>query len=413
MSLNSLEQRVCSVLTARHDAMIADLREAVEIPTKSGYNPGLDTYRTLMQARLEHLGGTSRLIPGDPRPPWIDPDDRGTQPVPPPTLVVSSAHTSSLRILLCGHLDTVHPIDGPFRNFTLDVARNQATGPGIVDMKGGLVIALHALAALAEADAPVAWSFILNSDEETGSYHSDTALRAAAQDHAFGLALEPAMADGGLVVQRPGSGQFMIEVAGRAAHVGRDFASGVSAVNALAACIVEVSRIPDAARGIIASIGPLQGGVAANVVPDLARAWGNVRVPTTEIATEVRTRLLGLASADSLPKTQRANQPHIRILESFNRPPKPVTAASLALAERARDAAASLGQALPFGKTGGVCDGNNLQAAGLATIDTLGVRGGGLHTPTEWIDLSSLVERAQLLAVLMLRLSGGGGSVPT
>jgi len=407
MTLNPLEQHVCETLATRHQAMVEDLREAVEISTKSGHNEGLDRYRALMRARLESLQAATHLIPGDPRPAWIDPDDAGIQAPPPPTLFADRlcGDRTRPRILLAGHLDTVHPPDSPFRHFTIDEARAQATGPGVVDMKGGLVIALHALSALAEAEAPVAWSFILNSDEETGSYHSDAALRAAAVDHDFGLALEPAMADGGLVIQRPGSGQFMIEATGRAAHVGRDFNAGISAVNALASCILEVAKLPDAARGIIASIGPLKGGVAANVVPDLARAWGNVRVPTADLAREVRTTLLALSSADSAQKALRANQPHVRVFESFNRPPKPPTPASLALAEQARQAAASLGQPLPFGRTGGVCDGNNLQDAGLATIDTLGVRGGGLHTPTEWIDLSSLVQRSQLLAVLMLRLS--------
>lgn len=405
--LNELERTVCDFLAARRDGMVADLREAVEIPTKSGYNEGLDLYRSLMRQRLLSLGAAVSEIPGDPRPAWIDPADQGGESVPPPTLFADRlcGDRRLPRLLLSGHLDTVHPPDGPLRHFTIDAAGTHATGPGVVDMKGGLVIALHALEALAEAGAAVSWSFILNSDEETGSYHSDAALRVAAKDHDYGLALEPAMANGGLVIERPGSGQFIIEATGRAAHVGRDFASGVSAVNALAARILDVAKIPDASRGIIASIGPLSGGVAANVVPDSARAWGNVRVPTEAIAAEVRTKLHALASTSTLEDSLASGNAHVRIQDSFNRPPKPATPGTMALAEAAKAAAASLGQPLPFGSTGGVCDGNNLQAAGLPTIDTLGVRGGGLHTPQEWIELASLVERSQLLAVLMLRLS--------
>lgn len=190
----------------------------------------------------------------------------------------------------------------------------------------------------------------------------------------------------------------MIEATGKAAHVGRDFASGVSAVNELARCILKVAEIPDPARGLIASIGPLQGNAAANAVPDRARAWGNVRYPTPAAARDLESRLRSLETAPGA-------LPGVRLFTSFNRPCKPLTDETRRLAELARDAAADLNQNLPFGTTGGVCDGNNLQDEGLATLDTLGVRGGGLHTPREWIDLSSLVERAQLLAILLMRVS--------
>jgi glutamate carboxypeptidase len=268
-------------------------------------------------------------------------------------------------------------------------------------MKGGLVIALHALEALESLNIPVRWSFILNADEETGSFHSDRALRSVAKSHDLGLALEPAMPDGGLVVERPGSGQFMIECHGRAAHVGRDFTNGVSAVSLLAERVLRVARIPRPTMGIVANVGPLEGGIATNVVPDRARAWGNVRFPTTPDADYLKSSIQALATSNN-------SMPRANVELVFNRPAKPLTPAVQALADLARAAAELLGQALPFGKTGGVCDGNNLQAAGLPVIDTLGVRGGGLHTPQEWIELKSLVERCQLLALLLCRLSRGG-----
>lgn len=193
----------------------------------------------------------------------------------------------------------------------------------------------------------------------------------------------------------------MVETRGRAAHVGRDFGQGVSAVTALADTLVQIARLPEPDRGRIANIGPVQGGTATNVVPDLARAWGNVRFPTPEIADELREGLKRLETpANALPR--------VMVETSFNRPAKPANAQVLRLAAVARSAAEDLGQRLPFGKTGGVCDGNILQDAGLPTIDTLGVRGGGLHTPQEWIELGSLVERCQLTAVLIARLSQNG-----
>jgi glutamate carboxypeptidase len=270
-------------------------------------------------------------------------------------------------------------------------------------MKGGLVIAVAALEALEENGIAAPWTFILNSDEETGSYHSEHALRAEARRtrdaRGIGLVFEPALPDGSLVVERLGSGQFLIEARGRSAHVGRDFEKGISAVTALARAVAAAADLPDPNRGKIANIGPLEGGSATNVVPDRARAWGNVRYPTQAIADELEAGLRRL-------ETGHGTLPEVIVKTSFNRPAKPLTPEVQRLADAARQAAEDLGQRLPFGKTGGVCDGNILQDEGLPTIDTLGVRGGGLHTTDEWIDLPSLVERCQLTALLISRLAG-------
>ncbi len=137
------------------------------------------------------------------------------------------------------------------------------------------------------------------------------------------------MPDGGLVIERPGSGQFMIECRGKAAHVGRDFTSGVSAVNALADCLRFVAGLPDPANGLIANIGPLEGGIAANVVPDRACAWGNVRFPTAPQGERLGQRLESL-------QTPRGALPAVCVVRSFNRPAKPLTPATEELARKAR-----------------------------------------------------------------------------
>jgi len=274
-----------------------------------------------------------------------------------------------------------------------------------VDMKGGLAIAIHALEALEEAGIDAAWSFFLNADEETGSYHSASALRDISSGHDVGIALEPALAGGELAIERMGSGQFMVEVRGRAAHVGRAFTEGVSAVNTLARALLQVAEIADPDAGRIVSVGPLAGGLATNAVPDRARAWGNARFPTPQVSEEIQQMLAALATPNSDCENGVVA---VHIYRSFNRPAKPKTPQVERLALTARAAAEDLGQKLPFASTGGVCDGNIMQDAGLPTIDTLGVRGGGLHTPEEWIDLTSLVERCQLLAVLIARLAAGG-----
>ncbi len=399
--ITTQEASIRDAIASRAADLLTDLRTFVETPTGPGAAEGLHTLRCVMRSRLEKLGATCEEVPGDPKPAWLESKPSST--LPPPTLIArrtTIGDDAAKRILLSGHLDTVHDPASAFHHLTLASDGKKATGPGCVDMKGGLVIALHALEVLQALGIPVRWSFILNSDEETGSFHSDRALRNAATSHDVGIALEPAMPDGGLVIERPGSGQFMIECHGRAAHVGRDFANGVSAVNLLAERILRVARIPRPTMGIVANVGPLEGSVATNVVPDHARAWGNMRYPTTPDAEYLKSSILALAtSVNSMPRAS--------VEMVFNRPAKPMTAEVERLALLARSCAEALGQRLPFGKTGGVCDGNNLQAAGLPTIDTLGVRGGGLHTPQEWIEIPSLVERCQLLALLLCRLSKG------
>lgn len=400
MTLHAHELAAVNALTARHDAMLRDLRDLVDIPTGPGGAAGLDLTRAWFSRRLAALGASLETIPGEPRPAWLGAD---AADAPPPTLIARHPDASSAakRVLLAGHLDTVHPAEGDFKGLTLEPSR--ALGPGVVDMKGGLVLALHVLEVLTQLHLAPPWGFVLNSDEETGSFASDAALRRIAREFDLGLALEPAMANGGLVTHRPGSGQFMIEVCGRAAHVGRDFTSGVSAVNALAQCITRVAALADPAQGLLASIGPIAGGHATNVVPDLARAWGNFRFPSPEQGERMAAALHSLASPQTLDQSLSQGQAHIRVEVALNRPAKPLTPGTQHLAALAQSAAADVGLTLPLGSTGGVCDGNNLQAAGLPCIDTLGVMGGGLHTTDEWTDLSTLTRRAGLLALVMLR----------
>lgn len=400
-ALSAAEQRVCALVAARAGGLLADLRLHVGLPTGGRNAAALDESRERLTARLEAMGAATELVPGERAPDWLYGRDLSA-PVP-PTAVCGRLRAGVPRVLLAGHLDTVHDPGGDFRELLVSPGGKTATGPGCVDMKGGLVIAVAALECLEEAGIDCGWSFLLNSDEETGSYHSDGALASAARGHDVGLAVEPALPGGELAVERMGSGQFCVRAHGRSAHVGRDFGSGVSAVTALAERLVALADVPDPSRGLILSVGPLRGGTATNAVPDLAVAWGNVRYADQAGAEELSGRLEALATeGDALPR--------VEVFWDFNRPAKPMLPGTSKLALLARSAAESLGQSLPFARTGGVCDGNQLQAAGLPTIDTLGVRGGGLHTPAEWIDVPSLVERCQLLAVLMARIAGGAWS---
>jgi glutamate carboxypeptidase len=423
MPLTQREQDLIRVIDRRKSELIADLRDLVAIPSASSNLPALDQIRVILTARLERLGATITLVPGTPRPQWLYPIKDGaaaplphtapTPPTPPtpPTAICTRVRpkgTTRANILLSGHLDTVHPPQGAFRELT--ISGDRATGPGCADMKGGLLVAIAALEALEELGIDASWTFALNSDEETGSFCSEAALAAACEGpapHDCALVFEPALPGGDLVIERPGSGQFFIECTGKSAHVGRDFASGVSAVTALAHVLTKVPLLADPAAGKIASVGPIEGNHATNAVPDRARAWGNVRFANAEAQAALTAGLDALASQPGA-SSDDAPLPKTRVQYVFNRAGKPTTPAVLALAYAARRVSEDLGMPMPFASTGGVCDGNIFQGQGLPTIDTLGVRGGGLHTTDEWIDLTSLTQRASLAAILIARLSERG-----
>jgi len=401
VSLTAAEEGVCKAIAARRERMLDELAEAVAIPTGTGHAVGIDEYRGALLERLAALGADVRWIPGDPRPEWLwRPAGRDVADGGPPATAVATrgVGASSPRIMLAGHVDTVHDPHGDFQELSVAPDRRTATGPGAADMKGGILLAISALECLAECGHEIAWTMLLNADEETGSFHSAGALRAVARTHEFGLALEPALPDGSLAIERMGTGMFHIEARGRSAHVGRDFTAGVSAVYALARVISAVETIVDVDAGRLVSIGPLRGASVVNAIPDLAECWGNARFRDADAAQAIGAALAALA-------TDPEAMPAIVVHSCFSRPAKPSTPEVRALAERARAVAETLGQHLPFAATGGVCDGNIMQEVGLPTIDTLGVRGGNLHRTDEFVEIDSLVERAQLLAVLLLRLS--------
>ncbi|MHC5022520.1 MAG: M20/M25/M40 family metallo-hydrolase [Planctomycetota bacterium] len=389
-------------IESRAEDLARDLAVHVAIPTGTGYVTGLDEYRDMVRARLESLGATIELLPGEPRPAWLTLP--GQPPEPPAPVLVARREVPGARprVLISGHLDTVHDPHDSFRALTIEPDGVLARGPGAVDMKGGVVIALAALEILAAHDVELSWTMVLNSDEETGSYGSAAALRRVASGHDFGVVLEPALADGALAVERMGSGHFMVEIRGRAAHVGREFTAGISAVTALGGLLEAIAAMADPGRGRIVNVGPLRGGSVLNTVPDSAACWGNARFTTAEAGEDLGRRLDALATPDGA-------LPAVIVHRAWSRPAKPCTPAVRAFAGMAQVAAADLGQALPFASTGGVCDGNILQDAGLPTLDTLGVRGGNLHRRDEFVEMASLVERCQLLASVLSRLADGSG----
>jgi glutamate carboxypeptidase len=323
-------------------------------------------------------------------------------------LQVCKRPDAPLRVFLGIHLDTVFSSDHPFQSVTRPSA-NVMQGPGVADAKGGLAALLVALEALERSEwaQNIGWEVVLNPDEELGSPGSIGLLRSAAQRNDLGLLFEPALADGMLVGARKGSGNFIAVVRGRSAHAGRDAHMGRNAIHALAWFIGEVAELDDMEEGLTVNVGQIEGGTAVNVVPDLAIARLNIRVAAGE-QMELAERLL----QDLVDQANQEEGISLRLHGGFLSPPKPLAGNGLALLEHVAACGKDLGLDLSWRSSGGVCDGNKLAAAGLPNVDSLGVRGGGLHSSGEYLLMDSLTERAQLAALLLLKLASGEISWP-
>jgi len=300
-------------------------------------------------------------------------------------------------ILVLGHLDTVHPvgtIDGP-----LPVRRDgdRVYGPGIYDMKGGLRLACHALAAVRADGAvqplPVTVFFI--PDEEVGSPSTRDLIEREAAAHRYVLVPEPSR-DGNLVTGRHAFLRYVLRVHGRPAHAGADNRRGRSAIRAMARLIERIESWSDHTRGQSYAVGVVRGGTFVNVVPILCEAEVLCVAPTEADIDTVRARMAALADPSA------ADDPEIRI-EVIAGPVRPLFAphpGTMDLYARARALAEAIGFSPGHGQFGGGSDGNFTGALGIATLDGLGVQGGGAHTHEEHLLVSSLEPRARLLAGL-------------
>lgn len=308
-----------------------------------------------------------------------------------------------LRVFLCGHMDTVFAADSPFQSVR-DSAPDVLHGPGVADLKGGLLVMWAALSALEQSPYRdrIGWEVLFNPDEEVGSPGSAPLLVEAAQRNHLGLVYEPALADGGLVGARKGSGNFELVVHGRAAHAGRDPSAGRNAIAACARLIGEVSALDAQREGLTLNPGYVNGGGALNIVPALSVFKFNVRASTPADAAWLQEQLGRL-----LERANAQDGIRVELHGGFTRPAKPFDASQQRLAGLVADCGRQLGLELEFSPTGGCCDGNNLHAAGLPNIDTLGVVGGEIHSEREWMRVSSLAERGKLSAMLLLRLASG------
>ena len=369
---------------------------------------GLARFASILRQHYSVLGGELTEVS---LPPQRVIDNRGEEIEVPlgKALSIRKRPDAPRRVILGIHMDTVYGTEDPFQTVE-QVDENTLRGPGVVDAKGGLVVMLIALEALERSPAAsqIGWEVLINPDEEIGSPGSVDLFDQAARRNHIGLVFEPTFPDGALVGERKGSGNYSVVFRGRSAHAGRDFHAGRNAVLAAADFAVVANRINGTLADVTLNVARIDGGGAVNVVPDRAVCRINVRALGPKHPAMVEAELRRMA-ADVAARHEVAADVHGKFLS----PPKRLDAQTLSLLDSIAACGRELGLSLSWRSSGGASDGNKLAAAGLTVVDTMGPRGGNLHSPQEYLLLDSLAERAKLAALVLIRLAEGQVPFPS
>jgi glutamate carboxypeptidase len=399
-ALSSLEQKCVEAASAA--PMLAQVENWSAVNSGSRNLDGL----ALVGARL---AGAFADLPGDvqmlepTRVEAVDVDGRTYEVPHGRNLHLKVRPDAPVQLLFTGHMDTVFGVDHEFQSLRWLEPGKVLNGPGVADMKGGIAVMLAALKAVEVSPlaSVLGYEVVINSDEEVGSLGSAALIAEAARGKRAALTYEPsALPDGTLAGARPGSGNFSFTIHGKSAHAGRNPEEGRNALIAAA----------DLALRLKAAVGPglkvnpakIDGGSPNNVVPDLAVLRVNLRPSTLDDQARAQSLIDNSVAAVAADHDVR-----IHAHGHFARPPKPMTPEAETLFKLVAQAGADLGQSIGWKSTGGVCDGNNIAACGVPVVDTMGVRGGSIHSMEEFLIVDSLAERAALSALTILRLAEG------
>lgn len=370
----------------RERQILDTIQQLVEIESPSDVKAAVDRLGTVLASRFSELGGKVKIHREEKFGNHLQIDFRG-------------GSRSAKPVLLLGHMDTVYAI-GTISRMKCRVAKGRVFGPGVLDMKAGIALALHVMEAMLkwyDGRMPRPVTVLLVSDEEVGSTSSRPITEKLARQAEAVFVLEPAAGlNAAVKTARKGVGSYTLQTAGVAAHSGLDFTKGQSAVIELGHQVIAIAQLTQGLDGATANVGKISGGTRVNVVPAEASAQIDVRVSTNTQADEIRRRLLALKPVN----------PHCKLAISggMNRPPMEKTEGVAALYAKAQTIARELGFPLEEASVGGGSDGNFTAALGIPTLDGLGAVGEGAHAEHESVVISELPRRAALLAGMILAL---------
>jgi glutamate carboxypeptidase len=362
----------------QQDRMVETIRQLVEIESPSDHKPAVDRIAAFLAARFEALGGRTQLHRSN---------DFGN------SLQIDFGGGANRKpVLLLGHYDTVYPM-GTLVNMPCKIENGRLRGPGVLDMKSGIALMLHAIEALQawHGELPRPVSVFLVSDEEVGSYSSRKITEALAKESAGVLVLEPAAGLRGAVkTARKGVGEYKLRVKGVAAHAGLDPGKGHSAILELSRQIAVIAKLNNLRQGVSVNPGVIQGGTRTNVIAAEASVGIDVRIKSAKQASGIDRKLRSLKPFDK--------HCQLEMTGSINRLPMERTAGVAALYKKAQQIASQAGWKLEEAAVGGGSDGNFTAGMGIPTLDGMGGVGDGAHAVHEYVVISELPRRALLLA---------------
>lgn len=369
------------------DPALKLLEQLVNIDSGSGYEPGLTQVRTLVEAELKKLGASIETFPN-------------TAPDKSQHLVATLKGTGKANILLLAHMDTVFK-EGSAAARPFHIKDGRAYGPGVMDDKGGIVVALQALQILKQSNFKDYGqiTLLLDASEETGSEAASALIQKVAKTHDVVLNLEPGRPADGLVVWRKGSATAVVEVTGKASHAGVAPELGRNAAMEAAHQILQLGQLGDAEKKTTVNFTVINAGDRINVIPDHAVAKADVRAAVPEEFDRVEKDLARVSADKLIADTQVTTR-----LER-GLPPMPQTPASDKLVAMAQGIYGELGRKLTVEGTGGAADASLAAAVGVPTLDGFGIVGGNIHTPEEYAEVESVVPRVYLLTRMLMELS--------
>lgn len=401
-SLTPLEIKMVDWISSRQAEMLAELKTHVDINTGTANIEGLNRYRNILRQDLNDLGFETSEHASDPI--KVLTCQGGSQTIANHLLGKRNGN-SPQRILLNGHMDTVFSKDDEFQTLIIEKS-GRLKGPGVADMKGGLVVMLNALRALAHAGLldQANLTVLINSDEEIGSLGSRPLIEALAVQHDIGLVFEGSY-DNLVTRARKGLGQARLRITGRESHAGGAHDDGVSANLELAHKIIEIEKLTDYKNKTTVNVGVIKGGEKRNTVPGCADAYIDLRYPTREAGDQLKKNILSIAKSATTSSVKYPGLPTIESWAVLHRPVKPQNEEVDALIAQAMAISKVIGEPIEGTRySGGGTDGSITQSKGLPTMDSLGMDGGGAHSSREQSSVQSLMARTKLAAIMIARL---------